>query len=230
MKKTVVLVLASMLLVSGLVAPVSAAKKKKKAKPVATKLFLHGDSAVGENDSFSAVAEAYLPMDSTEPSGSEMKSRQITDYLVGPNTQCAGNNLFPVWSGELTGRVKGDVKLTFSTIGTLGEVVVRMWPDVTSSLCDSETTGATDYVDPAGEVVVELPPGSGTVEAVMEGVNFKALGTVIVQISPPVAVDLPSPAGSILTPLFSRVLYDSTEFASVLEFDCIPAKGKSCTP
>lgn len=230
MKKTIVFVLASILLVSGLVAPVSAAKKKKKAKPVATKLFLHGDTAVGENDSFSVVADTYLPMDASEPDGSETKSRQITNYLVGPNTQCAGNNLFPVWSGELAGHVKGDVKLTFWAAGTPGQVVVRIWPDVGTSMCNSETTGAADYPDPAGEVTVDLPAGPGAVEAVMEKVNFKAVGTAIVQISPVVAVDLPSPAGSVLTPFFSRVLYDSTDFPSVLEFKCTPAQGKSCTP
>lgn len=224
MKKLLVLTVLAVLL-----APLSASAGKK-VKPVPTKLFLHGASAVGENDSFASVAEGYLPMDSTEPSGSEVKSRQITNYLVGPNSQCAGNNLFPVWSGPVSGTVKGDMKLTFSTVGTPGSVVVRVWPDVSSSLCDSAATGANDYPEPAGEVMVDLAPGEGTVEAVMKGVNFKAIGSMIVQISPAVAVDVPDPGGSLLVPVLARVLYDTADFASSIEFSCIPAKGKSCTP
>jgi hypothetical protein len=67
-------------------------------------------------------------------------------------------------------------------------------------------------------------------EAVIKGVNFKAVGSMIVQVSPVVAVDIPSPGGAILTPFISRILYDTPEFASSLEFSCIPASGKSCTP
>lgn len=230
MKKILTLVMVLGLIAGAVASPAAAGKKKKKkAKPVATKLYLHGASAVGENDSFSSVAEGYLPMDPAKPAG-ETKSRQLTNYLVGPNTECAGNNLFPVWSGELSGQIAGDVKLTFSTLGTPGKAVVRIWPDVTASMCNSSLSGASDYPDPAGEVVVDLPAGEGTVEAVMEKVNFKAVGTVIVQISPAVALDIPDPGGAVLNPFLSRVLYDSDEFASVLEFKCIPTKGKTCTP
>jgi hypothetical protein len=222
-------------LVAGLVFSGLSAAEAKKAKPVATSLYLHGATPiVGENDSFSLVNEAFLPMDKNEPTAAEPRSRWITNYLAGPNSQCAGNNLFPVWSGALAGTIKGDVKLTFNTIGTPGDVVVRIWPDVGqgSSLCDTENPAAPadSYLDPAGEVVVSLPPGPGTVEAVMKNVNFKALGSVVIQISPVVAVDLPSPGGAVLTPMFSRVLYDTPDFASVLEFSCIPASGTECTP
>jgi hypothetical protein len=226
MRKIVSVLAASALLTAAFVSPALSAK----AKPVATKLFLHGATVIGENDSFSLVAEGYLPMDATEPAGAEPKSRQITNYLSGPNTQCAGNNLFPVWSGPVSGTIKGDMKFTFSTVGTPGSVVVRVWPDVGSSLCDSAATGASDYPDPAGEVTVELPPGEGTVEAVMKGVNFKAIGSVIVQISPAVAVDVPDPGGSVLAPVLARVLYDTPDFASALEFKCTPSSGKTCTP
>ena len=221
-----------LLVTVGLVASFQPAYAKKKAKPVATKLFLHGATVVGENDSFTLVNEAFLPMDKTEPAGAEPKSRWITNYLGGPNTQCAGNNLFPVWSGALTGQIKGDVKLTLNTVGTPGDVVVRIWPDVGqgASFCDSETTGSTAYVEPAGEVVVSLPPGAGSVEAIMENVTLTAVGSVIIQISPAVAVDLPSPGGSVLNPFMSRILYDTANFASVLEFRCVPASGASCTP
>lgn len=229
--KKMIPILAVALIVASITAPAMA---KKKAKPVATKLFLHGATVVGENDSFSLANEAFLPMDKTEPTGAEPKSRWITNYLAGPNTQCAGNNLFPVWSGALTGTIKGDVKLTFNAVGTPGDVVVRIWPDVGqgSSLCDSSNPASmsSNYIEPAGEVVVSLPPGSGTVEAVIKNVNFKAVGSIVIQLSPVVAVDLPDPGGSVLTPFMSRVLYDTADFASMLEFSCIPASGSSCTP
>lgn len=224
--RKIVSVLAATAVVMGAFAVPAAAKKK--AKPVATKLYLHGSTVVGENDSFSLVAEGYLPMSTEEPSA-DLKSRQITNGLATPNTQCAGNNLFPVWSGPVTGQVKGDVKLTFSAIGTPGKAVVRIWPDIGSSMCDSATSGTSDYPDPAGEVVVDLPAGPGTVEAVMKNVNFKAIGSVIVQISPAVLADIPEPGGAVLEPFISRVLYDSPDYASVLEFKCIPTKGKTCS-
>lgn len=64
----------------------------------------------------------------------------------------------------------------------------------------------------------------------MENVTLKALGSVIIQVSPVVQVDIPSPGGSVLNPFMSRILYDTPDFASVLEFSCIPASGTSCTP
>jgi hypothetical protein len=208
----------------------SAEAAKKKAKPVKTTLYLHGDTIVGENDSFTAVNDQFLKMDAKEPTGTEPKSRIITNYVVGPNHQCAGNSLFPVWTGQLVGRVKGDVKVVLHAIGTPGPVVLRIWPDIAGQACDSEATGAMDYVKPAGEITVDLPPGHGMIEAVFENVDFTAKGVLMFQISPEVAVDLPSPAGSLLNPFISRVVYDATDFVSSLEFSCTPSSGNSCTP
>jgi hypothetical protein len=214
-----------------LVASIAAPAMARPAKPVATTLYLHGTEQIGETESFSVVADTLLPMDATKPTGTDIKSKMITNYGVGPNASCAGNNLFPVWSGKVTGHIKGDMKFTFNTVGTPGQVEVRVWPDVFSSMCDSENPAApaSDYPDPAGAVTVDLPAGPGTVEAVMKGVDFDAIGTLVVQISPIVAVDIPSPGGSVLAPYHSRILYDSTDYASSLQFSCIPAKGaKSC--
>ena len=227
--------IAGLLLVAVVAAALTSAvpaAAKKKAKPVATKLFLHGDGPVGESQSVPVVSDAMLPMDPTEPAGAEPKSKFITNYLVGPNTECSGNNLFPVWSGAVSGTIKGDMKLTIHTVGTPGPIEVRVWPDVLSSQCNSENPVASSsaYIEPAGSVEVELPPGHGTVEAVIKNVNFKAIGTMAVQITPVVLVDVPSPGGSVLNPFLSRILYDTTDFASSLEFSCIPAKGASCTP
>ena len=217
MRKPLAIAILAGLVAASLAAPAFAAKKK----PVATTLYLHGTEVVGETESMAIVAPGYFSMDATEPSGSEPKSKQLTNYVAGPNTQCAGNELFPVWVGDLSGTVKGDVTVTFHTISTPAAAVdVRIWPDVNSQLCTQETLGAFDYPEPAGEVRVNLPPGPGSVEAVIEGVNFKAGSVLMLQLTPVVE-----------GPFFGRVLYDSTQFVSKIDFNCIPAGGaKSCTP
>lgn len=217
MRKPLAIAILAGLVAASLAAPAFAAKRK----PVTTTLYLHGSQVVGESESFSIVAPGYLPMDSSEPSGAEPKSKQLTNYVGGPNTECAGNELFPVWVGDLTGTVKGDVTVTFHTISTPAAAVdVRIWPDVNSQLCTQETLGAMDYPEPAGEVRVNLPPGPGVTEAVIEGVNFKAGSVLMLQLTPVVE-----------GPFFGRVLYDSTDFVSMIEFRCTPAgRAKSCTP
>lgn len=226
MKKLIVFLAIVALAGSMLAAPAVAAKKKKKAKPVVTNLYFHGDSQFGEQDSFPNVNDAFLKMDATEPSSGDMKSKQIVNGIGTPNHMCAGNNYFPVWTGEISGTVVGDMTVRFHTVGTPGQVLVRLWPDQFSMACTSVASGTTDYVEPVAEVVVDLPPGQGEVEAVLEKLNFKASMGVMVQISPaftPVAADR-----GVMAPFFSRVLYDSTDYPSAIEFNCIPAKGKSC--
>ena len=226
--KKLLAALAVGLLVAAIAPPAMAGKKK--AKPVSTTLYLHGPTRAGENDSLAIVNDVFLPMDKNEPTEAAPASRFIVNGVATPNEMCAGNNLFPVWTGELSGRVTGDVKLTFSHVGTPGSVVVRIWPDVSSQLCNSSLSGTAEYPEPAGEVEVALPPGTGTVEAVMEGVDFTAAGSMMVQISPAVATELPEPVGGLFGPFVSRVLYDSPDFASALEFKCTPSPGSSCTP
>ena len=102
MKKLVAVAIVGGLLAAGLALP---AQAKKKAKPVKTTFYLHGVTAVGENDSMSAVNDVMLPMDTIEPTATEPKSKQITNGVATPNHMCAGNNLFPNWSGKLVGRV-----------------------------------------------------------------------------------------------------------------------------
>ena len=173
MRKPLAIALTAGLIATALGAPAFAAKKPKAVK---TTLYLHGSNAAGEVDNYFLVAPGtYMSMDSSEPAGAEPKSKQLTNYGGGPNEQCAGNDFFPVWVGDLSGTVTGDVKVTFHTISSPGGTVdVRIWPDVASQMCTQETLGAFDYPEPAGEVRVDLPPGPGTVEAVIEGAKFKA--------------------------------------------------------
>jgi hypothetical protein len=218
MKKLAASALTAGLVVGSLAADAGASRRR----PVNTKLYLHGSTPADEAD-YGALGDAYPGMDSKKPAG-EPKSKQIINYLAGPNDQCAGNNLFPVWIGDVSGTIVGKMKLTFTTVSTPGKVDVRVWPDVASLLCTSELAGTNDYPKPAAEVRVDLPPGGGTVAAVTKKVKFKAVQSLMVQITP-----ASGPAADVLDPFVARVVYDSPEFASSLHFKCIPARGKSCT-
>ena len=224
--KRISILLLTVALAAGLFATNADAAKKKKKKPVKTTLYFHGSSAAGEADSMAQVNDVPLPMDPTKPSDSAPKSRQIPHALVTPNHQCAGNTLFPVWVGDLSGKIVGDVKVTFSAASTPGNVVVRMWPDVVGLMCDSDLAGTQDYVKPAGEAVVALPNGAGEVTATFKNVNVKTVGKLMLQFSPG-TIDTPADR-EIFPPAATRILYDATDFASRIEFKCIPAKGKSC--
>lgn len=224
MRKPLVIALTAGLVATSLATPAIAGKKKKPktAAPVATTLYLHGNEVVGEVENYALIASGtFMSMDKNEPTGSEPKSKFFTNYVLGPNTECAGNDFYPVWVGDLSGTVTGDVKVTFNSIASPGGAVdVRIWPDVASQLCTNETLGVFDYPEPAGETRVNLPAGPGVVEAVIEGVNFQAGSKLMLQLTP-------DPA----TPFVGRALYDSTSYVSKIEFNCIPASGASaCTP
>lgn len=218
MKKFLTILLTVGLVASAFVAPATAAKKKK-AKPVATTLYLHGNEVIGEVENYPFVATgSYFKMDPTEPTAAEPKSKQFTNYVAGPNDLCAGNDFYPVWVGSIAGQVKGDVKVTFHTVATPGgKVDVRIWPDVASQMCTNETLGAADYPEPAGALTVDIPAGAGVVEAVIKGVDFKAVGGLMLQLTPVNE-----------SPFLGRALYDSTSYVSKIEFQCIPASGTSC--
>lgn len=198
-------------------APLSPATAgKKKPKPVQTKLFFHGSMPFGEVEA--ETNGIFLPMTPAEPSGTEPKSYQVTNYGGGPNTQCAGNSLFPVWVGQAAGKVVGDLTVRLHTISSGGTVDVRVWPDVNSTLCNSAATGTMEYVEPATSATVSLPPGHGALEVSLPNTQFTAKALMMIQITP---VTVP--------PFFSRVLYDTADFASQIEFSCVPAAGaKSC--
>lgn len=224
MRKTLAVALVVGLMTGALVGPAEAGKKKK-AKPVATTLFLHGTEKFGEMESFSFLADAYLKMDPTAPTGTDTKSKGITNYGIGPNTRCAGNSLFPTYVGELQGTVKGDVKVSLNTVASPGAAVeVRIWPDLASLACDS--AAGNEYIEPAGSAVVALPAGQGTVEAVIEGVDFKATAGLMLQVSPATmdVAGTPRP----LPPFFGRLLYDSEAAPSSISFSCLPSSGKTC--
>ena len=221
MKRTlsVVLILAVVL---GAFAAVPAQAKKKK-KPVPVTLYFHGANPLGEQDLEAGISGQYREMDATEPSETAPKSQFLLAAGAAgygtPNPQCAGNPLFPVWQGDVSGTVVGNVKVSLDAISLPAtKISVRLWGMVPPfGSCDSQGTEA--YVPHSAEVTVDVPPGAGTIEAVFKGVNFKADGKLMIQFTPILE-------GATAT----RVLYDSTTTLSQIEFSCIPTSGKSCTP
>lgn len=212
-RKFVALALVAALMAAFVAIPAEAAKKKKKkAKPVATTLFLDGDSAFGEQDAGVPVAAPGTFHKLVAEAGSSEKSRQVLNYGVGPNTQCAGNSLMPVFVGPFAGTVTGDITVKFEAMSTPGaSVEVRIWPDVAAQACNDA------YIEPARSAVVALPAGQGMVEAVLSGADFTAAAQLMLQVTP------------VLVPPFIGRMFYGTD-ASTVELTCIPASGTSCIP
>ncbi|HJR46103.1 MAG TPA: hypothetical protein VJ927_10920 [Actinomycetota bacterium] len=216
MKRSIVLIL-----VLGLVAgSVATAQAGKKAKPVKTTLYFHGGSPIGETEIADIVSGLYRKMDTTEPADPTAKSVALVAAGAGgigtPNPTCAGSPLFPVWVGDVEGKIVGDITIKLSAVGAPAPIDVRVWGMVPGpTACDSQ--GVEGYVDPHAEVRVDAPAGPGEIEAVLEDVNFPAQ-RLMVQFTPVLE-----------GPTATRVLYDSTSFISQMEFSCVPPKGsKSC--
>lgn len=225
MKRLVALAAMACLVAAFASAP-AAAKKKPRAS-VQTSLYLHGTQPVGELEAFVPVVhENLMTMDAT-PSDSDEKSKQITNYAAGPNTQCVGNNLFPAWIGRASGTVTGDVKFVFTSIGTPGLVDIRVWADVPGG---AEYCNET-YVEPHAQALgVALPAGEADVEAVLKGGPFDVKNTLLVQITPSTmdVAGTPRPGTNLFV---SRIEYDSESHRSALSFACTPPAGrKACTP
>lgn len=205
----------------GLVAgSIATADAKKKAKPVAATLYLHGTSDAGEAEMADNVAGGlFMMMDTTKPDAATPKSMFVTNYIVGPNTMCSGNGLLPTWKGTLAGTVKGDLTVTLNTIGSPAAVMqVDIFPDGTGG-CEAGELGSTGYVPPVASTVVDVPPGPGVTEVKFENVNFKAIGSLVLMLSIP---------GAPANPYQVRVLYDGAGFESSIQLSCAPSTGKSC--
>lgn len=217
MKKILATAVVLALVGGAMSAPASAGKKKKKkVVPVPVTMFFHGTETLGEVDMVNNLAAGgtLLPMDTTEPTGTSAKSFPIIDAVATPNEACSGSPILPSWSGNMTGHVTGDVKVVFNTIASAGTVDVELFADAGALACN-ET-----YLEPVAETTVDLPPGTGTVEAVIEGVDFNVLGRLIVMVNHKM---LDAPA-------VGRILYDSTTDAARIELVCTPAgRATACT-
>ncbi len=205
MKKLLMFGVVAGLLASSLAAPATAAKKKT------TTFYLHGKGPV------KPVQEAYInenwlddnfmTMDATEPAAGEPSSIFVTNYLRGPNTDCDGNGLLPVWKGAYTGNFKGDVKITLHTVATpVAPLVASLYADPTGT-CGSAGTPATpasEAPQPVAQAQVDVAPGPSVTEITFKKVKLKAGGALALQLHIP----------TLTTPGQVRVLFDSADFAS----------------
>lgn len=196
---------------AGLIASPAAAKK---AGPVATTLYMHGNMPVGDGLEFvnGVQNSTNMKMDPTEPAAGAPKSMSFS--LPVGNDQCAGNDLFPSWSGTVSGKLASDVTMTAHFAAAPSTITARIWLDVPFGSCTSSTAGTSDFRDPVAEVEVEVPAGHNEVEIVFPGLKGKKVASIMV-------VELHTNAASNQ----GRVLYDSADMATRLEFTCIPGKG-----
>ena len=206
-------VLTLAVLVSLAVATPSYAAKKPAPKPVKMTYFLHGAQPLGEVDQPPAT-EAALPMNATKPTGAQAKSKQITNYIGGPNTECAGNSLFPFWEGPLSGTLQGKVTVTLFTLSAPGSSVrVRLFNTPDPLACNEA------YPVPVLDKTVTVPQGDGKV--VVTG-DIKRTAKPIKGI---LQLEL-STSGTVGDPSQIRVSYDSAAQNSSLAFTCLPNSGK----
>ena len=194
------------LLVAGvLVASIAVPAVAGKAKPVKTTLYLHGNTPIGEaGEEASNLSDgAIMTMDTTEPSGPIPKSFGVFQPF---NESCVGNPLFASWQGMFKGTIVGPIKLTAHFVSPPTQVRVRLWNDVAFMSCTSSAAGTDAYVDPLFEEVIDIPAGHNAVEYLFKNKKLKVMGNLVLEISQA------SPASQ------GRVLYDSPDMASSLEF------------
>lgn len=179
--------------------------------PIDVEMFLHGSDSAQFTDDDDALGDG-MKMDRTAPEG-DFDSKQIFNYVAGPNPSCTGNGLLPTWTGFVgEGTIVGDATLTFDVVAsTPGQVQVELWADQGAGSCNEA------YVEPDVVTVVDLPAGSGTVEAVLPTDGLDPAATFLLVVKPlesgPVAF---SPEHQ------ARMVYDSPDFAASLTFTCQP--------
>lgn len=212
-KKVAVTLLVGLVAAAVAVGPAHAGKKK--TKPVT--FYLHGTETVGEIDTANDFAVRYKPMSTTKPAEPAPRSVSWITWTGEPAmwNDCAGSFLLPVWSGSVSGRIVGDLKVELHTFSAPTSVEIQIWPDLLSQQCATNDVSTGEYPVPAAQETVEIAGGPATTEVVLKDVDFKAASSITLQIRPH-------------GPMPGRVLYDSPDYASSLTFTCIPASGRSC--
>lgn len=217
MKRAIAVALALGLLGSSFVVPASA----KKAKPVKTTLYMHGQTPSGEVDGVQWFADGAgfqspLTLDTTEPSDPMPKSMNYFNPAL--NDQCTGLPLgFPTFTGTLAGTIVGDAKMTLHFASAPAAIKARIWTDIAPfSACNE------NYIEPASEVDVDVPAGQNAVEVTFPKLKLKAANSIMIEIL--------ALSGSDYRGQVGRLLYDSTAAPTSITFNCIPAAGaKTCS-
>lgn len=210
----------SLLIVGALAGPAVAGKKKKKPKPkpVPVTMYLHGTQPMGEAEIPDAwQSMAWMAMDETEPSGSSSKSIFVTNYVAGPNSNCSGNGLLPVWKGEITGKITGPITLQLHTAASPGAIIdVRLFADASGGCNDAAQP-------PVAEVTaLSVAPGQGVTEVTFEEVaDFDAVANLVVQVNSSRLFDIPDPGGALAYPGQVRIFYDSASAPSNIAFSIL---------
>ena len=202
MRKLILSLAAVAVVVTSLGAPALAAKKQT------TTLYLHGKGPVQEaymNEMW--LDSIYMTMDDTAPTKAEPASMNVTNYVRGPNTDCDGNGLLPVWKGNYVAKFKGDVKVTLHTVALpASSMVVSLYADPTGTCTSNLPTGASEAPKPVAQTEVEVAPGPAATEIVFKKLSFKSFGSVALQLH------IPN-----MTPGQVRVLFDSATYPSSIQ-------------
>jgi hypothetical protein len=208
MRRTIVGLMVSALVAGVIAGPAAAGKTAK----VPATMFLHGRGPVAEayiNETW--IDSIWMTMDTTEPTNAEPSSMFVTNYFRGPNTDCDGNGLLPVWRGDFSGKFKGDIKVTLHTLATpAAELTVSLYPDPTGTCSSAGTpaTAASEAPQPVATTLIDVAPGQAVTEVLFENVKLKAAAGLALQLSVPTQT----------TPGQVRVFFDSPDFASNIEF------------
>jgi hypothetical protein len=199
MRKLILSIALLAVAVTSLGAPALAAKTKT------TTLYLHGKAPVQEayiNEMW--LDSIYMTMDATEPTKPDPSSIFVTNYVRGPNTDCDGNGLLPVWKGNYVAKFKGDAKVTLHTVSTPATtMVVSLYADPTGTCTSAPPIGDSQAPKPVAQTEVEVAPGPAATEIVFKKLNFKSFGSLALQLHIPNS-----------TPGQVRVLFDSASYPS----------------
>lgn len=202
MRKLILSLAGVAVLVASLAAPAVAAKTKT------TTLFLHGKGPVQEayiNEMW--LDSIYMTMDTNEPTKPDPSSIFVTNYFTGPNTDCDGNGLLPVWKGNFAANFKGTAKVTLHTVATPAtSMVVSLYRDPTGTCTSNLPTGASTAPKPVAQTAVEVAPGPGVTEVVFKKLKFKSMASLALQLH--IADQGPGQV---------RVLFDSADFPSSVQ-------------
>lgn len=219
MKKAVIIAMVLGLVAGAMSVPAVA---KKKAKPKAVTLYMHGVEQTGEQEIPDNLGGTnWKDLTTAEPAAGAPKSMFVTNYVGGPNNNCSGNNLYPTWGGELAGTVSGDLKVILNTVASpAANLKVDIFPDGAGG-CDNSTTGSTGYIEPIATQTIAVSPGPAETEVLFENVKFKTVASLVVMLT--IADQGTSPAQV-------RVLYDSADYPSRVELLCAPKSGAGCAP
>lgn len=222
MKKTLsITIVLALVFAAFAIGPAQAKKrKKKKAAPVETTLYMHGSAPLGEIDGVQWTAdgsgpESLMTLSAEEPTGATKSMNYFSPAL---NSRCTGLPLaFPTFTGPLAGTITGDAKMTAHFVSAPATIKARIWADIGAfTMCNDA------YVEPAAEVDVEVPAGQNAVEIVFPGLDLPAQASIMIEILAPSGQDYGGQVG--------RLLYDSPDAPTSITFSCIPASGTSCVP